>query len=130
MTKKKAKWKEWLPSRPFNPSETIREWDPLNIDWDDETRCALCGKKEDCTCYDEYFCKCGKKNKDCDWPDAVKCPCPKCLNIFIDCMCDKPKEMTDEEWKSIKEILYHQRYDWANEIPVDEELKKIDEEED
>lgn len=130
MTKKKAKWTDLLPSRPFKPSETIRDWDPLNVDWDDETICALCGKSHECKCYDEYYCKCGNKNKDCDWPDAVKCPCMACGELFINCKCDKPEEMSDEEWKDIKQILYFQRYDWANEIPVDEEQKKLDEEED
>mgnify|MGYP003122671519 CR=1 FL=1 len=70
MTKKKANWKKWLPSRPFLPSETIREWDPINIDFDDDTICALCGESVQCRCYDEYYCEvCGKKNKECETPE-------------------------------------------------------------
>lgn len=72
MTKKKANWKEWLPSRPFNPSETIRDFN-TDVDWDDETICALCGKSSDCVCYDEYYCEvCGKKNKECKTPEKCK----------------------------------------------------------
>lgn len=44
-----------------------------NINWDDETVCNLCGKKEPCDCYDEFYCSCNKKNKNCEWPDGDNC---------------------------------------------------------
>ena len=88
MTNKKARWKEWLPKRPFKPSETIRDWDPLNVDWDDETVCALCGESYKCKCYDEYYCNCGEKNKNCKWPNKG-CPCIVCDEKRGDCTCKK-----------------------------------------
>lgn len=89
MTKKKARWKEWLPKRPFKPEETIRDWDPLNVDWDDETICALCGKSHECKCYDEYYCNCGEKNKNCKWPHDKGCPCIVCDQKRANCVCKK-----------------------------------------
>ena len=44
-----------------------------NINWDDETVCNLCGQKEPCNCYDEFYCSCGLKNKNCEWPDGDNC---------------------------------------------------------
>jgi len=114
MTKKKAKWQEWLPKRPFKPEETIRDWDDVNLDWDDETICALCGKTYDCKCYDEFMCPCKKKNKDCKWPENVACPCRACGKRYFQCLCDKPEDKTEKEWLEIKTIVYYQKYDWEN----------------
>lgn len=64
--KKYKNWKILIPTRNFNPSETVYDWSPLNINFDDETICTLCGKKENCICYNEYYCvKCNKKNINC-----------------------------------------------------------------
>lgn len=112
MTKKKAKWHNWLPHRPFNQSETIRDWHPLNLDWDDETVCALCGKSTECKCFDEYYCNCGLKNKDCKWPESVECQCMACDKLFVECVCDKPEYYTEEHWKSLKVLQYILSYNW------------------
>lgn len=56
-----------LPSKPFNDKQKIQYFDFKNINFDDETVCALCGNKHDCICYTEYFCViCNKKNIDCE----------------------------------------------------------------
>lgn len=61
------KWKILIPDRPFKLSETIYDWNILNINFDDSTICSLCGKKEDCICFDDYYCeKCNKKNINCN----------------------------------------------------------------
>lgn len=128
MSKTKKNWEQWLPSRPFKPEETIRDWDALNIGWDDPTICVLCGQSSACNCYDEYMCPCKRKNKDCKWPESVECPCRACEKKYFECVCDKPEGKTDEEWLEIKEILYQKKYNWDNEVPIDEELRKADEE--
>jgi hypothetical protein len=57
----------------FLKKEIAKNFDPKNINWDDETVCNLCGKKEPCQCYDEFYCGCGLKNKVCVWPDGDNC---------------------------------------------------------
>lgn len=83
-----------------------------NINWDDETVCNLCGKKEPCKCYDEFYCPCGKKNKDCEWPENIGCPCRACHKVYSECMCDKPPNATEEAWKVAKVFKYNCKYDW------------------
>lgn len=114
MSKKKVK----IPAvicKIWDPSKTIRDWDPENINWDDETVCALCGKKEDCECI-HYKCPCGKREVDCGWPDSVECPCRVCLKLYVDCKCDKPDKFTDEEWTIIRTFKYNTRYNWKKDI--------------
>lgn len=95
MAKKKGKWTDWLPSRPFKPNETLRDWSPINnfyIDPDDKTICALCGESTPCGCYDEYYCSCGIKNRECDWPDGPRCPCLECDELLANCTCRKEED--------------------------------------
>lgn len=60
-------------------------FDPLNIDWDDETVCALCGKKSECKC-NIHLCPCNKDARYCKWP-SDSCPCPKCDKLIKNCNC-------------------------------------------
>lgn len=86
MAKKKPNWTDWLPDRPFNPSETIREWDVENINFDDETVCALCGKTSDCVCYKHRCNKCGGYTVSCSCCNDV---CSSCNKIKYLCVCEE-----------------------------------------
>lgn len=108
-----------MPPQPISPpefdvSKTIRDWDPLNFS-SDETVCALCGKKDECECYDKFYCPCGKKNKNCEWPESIYCPCRGCGKKYTVCLCDKPDRFTEAEWLEIKGFKYRLKYDWEKE---------------
>ena len=68
----------------FDPSKTLYDWSPENIDWDDPTVCALC-RKVDCICTVQE-CPCGRKSTHCKWPSEM-CPCPICGKLMSKCEC-------------------------------------------
>ena len=68
----------------FDPTKTIYDWSPENLNFDDETVCALCGKA-DCVCTVQ-ICPCGFKAPDCKWPSET-CPCPICDELMKKCEC-------------------------------------------
>ena len=81
MSNKKNKW---------DPSKTIRDWEPENIDWDDTTICALCGQA-DCIC-EIHECPCEIPATDCEWP-SDECPCPICNEMMKNCECNITKKV-------------------------------------
>jgi|13_taG_2_1085334.scaffolds.fasta_scaffold255246_2 hypothetical protein len=70
----------------WDPSKTIRDWDPENIRFDDEpTVCALCSNI-DCICTIQ-ICPCGQQAPKCKWPSDA-CPCPICDELMKNCECN------------------------------------------
>ena len=63
---------------------------PENINWDDETVCALCGKKSDCICQ-IHLCPCKKLATECIWPSDL-CPCKECEELIGNCKCTSYNE--------------------------------------
>jgi hypothetical protein len=78
----------------WDPSKTIYDFDPLQVDWDSPTVCALC-RQVDCIC-SNYKCPCGKLETNCNWPNDEYCPCRICDELKLNCSCHKPVEKNNE----------------------------------
>lgn len=88
ISKPNGDWTDWLPKTlpEFDdPTKTIRDFHvDEDLNFDDETVCALCGRKADCKCH-YYRCdKCSGYTATCSCHHDV---CNDCEDVKYFCVC-------------------------------------------